>query len=61
MCSWYIVTEVFPGCDRRMWKVALEYRNCSGTREYKVNKPIKIIRAVQRLALLVPVEGGMSV
>jgi hypothetical protein len=57
------VVEVEPGLDGRVRRVGLEYkkfrvgsalRDCSGCR------PVKIYRAVQRLALLLPVEeqGG---
>ena len=52
------VVEVCPGLDGRVRKVVIEYRNFRvGSTEYVVSKPVRLTRAVQRLALLVPVEG----
>ena len=53
--------EVFPGNDGKVRKVALSYKNfrvCSGQRLYGGGSDTVIIRSVQRLALLVPVDNG---
>jgi len=51
------VKDVYPGIDGRIRKVGLEYKSFkvgSVVRDYSGCKAVKIVRGVQRLALLVP-------
>ena len=53
------VVEIYPSSDGQVRKVALEYKSFRvGKRvsDYVINRVIRIIRSVRRLALLVPCE-----
>jgi Mor family transcriptional regulator len=60
-----VVREVYPGVDGVVRKVAVAYKNFKvGEKvyEYSGSKDVVITRSIQRLALLVPVDGdGESV
>ena len=54
-----LVKDVFPGEDGKVHKVTVQYNSCcTGERahEYQGAKDTVVSRAVQRLALLVPVD-----
>ena len=55
------VTEVFPDRDGVVRKVAVMYKHCNPkdrVAEYTGSREQVIIRPVQRLALLLPVNGA---
>lgn len=54
-----LVKEVFPGGDGKVRRVAIQYKSYrTGERahEYRRARDTVVLRAVQRLALLVPAE-----